>query len=82
MKKEYSRDFPNIKYNIDKIINIMNDYVFYDLMIAIYCINICVNNRSVIESQLTLNLGLKLCNKNGKEEIKTYKQFRKFFAML
>lgn len=79
MKKEYSRDFPTIKYNIDKIINIMNDYVFYDLMIAVYCINICVNNRSVIESQLTLNLGLKLCNKNGKEEIKTYEQFRKFF---
>ncbi len=79
MKEEYSRDFPTIKYKIEEIVNIMNDYAFEDLIVAIYCINICVNNRSVVESQLTLNLGLKLCEKNGKEEIKTYKQFKKFF---
>ena len=79
MKEDYSRDFCTISYKIEPIVNIMNNYLFEDLMVAVYCINICVNNRSVLESQMTLNLGLKLCNKNGKEEIKTYKQFKEFF---
>ena len=48
MKEEYSRDFPTIKYKIEEIVNIMNDYAFEDLIVAIYCINICVNNRSVV----------------------------------
>lgn len=79
MKEKYSRDFPTIVDKIEEIVNIMNNYVFEDLITAVYCINICVNNRSVLQSQLSLNLGLKLCNKKGKEEIKTYKQFRIFF---
>ncbi|UKI57471.1 MAG: hypothetical protein L6V81_09125 [Clostridium sp.] len=59
-KNEYTKIFfYNITEDVKKINDIMKDYYFDDLIIAIYCINICVNNRSALESQLTLNLGLK-----------------------
>lgn len=79
---KYSINFPNIEENIDKIIEIMNEYDYYDLLISIYCINLCVNNRSLLTSQLQLNLGLKLCEKKGIIRIKTYKEFKELFLRL
>lgn len=80
--KKYSDNFVNIEKNLETINEILKDYVFDDLLIAIYCINICVNNRSALEEQLTLNLGLKTCDRNGTKNIKNYKEFKLFFERI
>lgn len=72
MKKKYSKDFPNIEEDLKKINDIMKEYVFCDLLSAVYCINICINNRSALQSKLTLNLGLKTCDREGTKTIKSY----------
>lgn len=79
---KYSKNFPNIENNLNKINEVMNNYLYYDLLIAIYCINLCVNNRSILESQMLLNLGLKTCEKTGTVPIKTYKDFKIFFSKI
>ena len=82
MKKKYSKDFPNIEKDLKKINDIMKEYLFCDLLSAVYCINICINNRSALQSQLTLNLGLKTCDRNGTKAIKNYNEFNDFFIRI
>lgn len=79
---KYSKDLFNIEDNLNEIVDIMNEYVFYDLLISVYCINLCVNNRSALTSQMKLNLALKLCTKNGNKKINTYKEFKNFFNQI
>ena len=79
---KYTKNFFNIEDKLDKIIKIMDEYDFYDLLISVYCINICVNNRSVLESQMKLNLGLKLCKRTGTKKINFYKDFKEFFKRI
>ena len=69
-KLVYSKDFPDIEKDLEKINDIMKEYLFCDLLSAVYCINICINNRSALQSQLTLNLGLKTCDRDGTKTIK------------
>lgn len=78
----FSKDFDLDIIEINKIIKIMNNYCYLDLIKAVYCINICVNNRSALESQMKLNLSLYLCDKTGTLEIKKYKEFKNFFNEL
>ncbi len=47
--------FPTIRMKIDRLLKITNEYQFNDLVKAVYCINLCINNRSVLESCLALN---------------------------
>lgn len=82
MKKKYSKDFPNIEEDLEKINDIMKEYLFCDLLSSVYCINICINNRSALQSQLTLNLGLKTCNRDGIKTIKNYNEFNEFFGRI
>lgn len=46
--------FPTIRMKIDRLLKITNEYQFNDLVKAVYCINLCINNRSVLESCLAL----------------------------
>lgn len=41
--------FPTIRMKIDRLLKITNEYQFNDLVKAVYCINLCINNRSVLE---------------------------------
>lgn len=82
MEKKYSKDFPNIEEDLEKINDIMKEYLFCDLLSAVYCINICINNRSALQSQLTLNLGLKTCDRDGTKTIKNYNEFNEFFGRI
>ena len=50
--------FPYIRRKIDKLLKITNEYRFYDLVKAEYCISLCINNRPVLESCLALNASL------------------------
>ncbi|MFA6662392.1 MAG: hypothetical protein WCS56_05110, partial [Bacilli bacterium] len=79
MKSVYSKYFLDIDTDLARVNDILKEYLFSDLLAAIYCINICINNRSALESQLTLNLGLKTCDRNGTQPIKNYSEFKKFF---
>ena len=85
MIKDFSKYFKDLyvdENDIVELIKIMNDYCFIDLLSAVYCINICVNNRSALVSQMKLNLSLCLCDKNGIKEIKKYYEFKEFYNRL
>lgn len=60
----------------------MNGYDYYDLLMSVYCFNLCVNNRSLLTSQMKMNLALKLCDKKGNIKIKTHKEFKNLFSKL
>ena len=74
---KFSKDLYLDEIEVKEIIRIMNNYCYTDLLSAVYCINICVNNRSALASQMKLNLSLNLCDKNGTAEIKRMKASKK-----
>ena len=76
---KYSKNFFNLEENIDKIIDVFDKYEFYDVMRAVYCINLYIHNRSALTTQMRLNLALILCKKTGTLKIDNYKEFRNFF---
>lgn len=79
LEKTTSEAFPSIHNRIKKLIKITDKYLFEDLVQAIFCINICINNRSTLESCIALNACLFEHNGKGKKEIKTYSEFSDFF---
>ena len=73
--------FPAIQMKIDRLLKITNEYQFYDLVKAIYCINLCINNRSVLESCLALNACLIEYEEKG-QRIETFDEFKSFFCKI
>ncbi|MBK5261908.1 MAG: SEC-C domain-containing protein [Peptostreptococcaceae bacterium] len=71
--------FPFIQEKVDRLKGILADYVFEDLVRAIFCINLCVDNRSALENTLALNLYLLTENKYGTERIDSYDSFHNLF---
>lgn len=53
-----TNDFPGAEIKKKKLISVVNEYNFEDIAKAIFCICVCVNNRSVLESTLALNWAL------------------------
>lgn len=80
LEKTTSEAFPSIHNRINKLIKITDKYLFEDLIRAIFCINICINNRSTLESCLALNACLFEHKNEGTKEIKTYSEFSEFFS--
>lgn len=74
--------FPTIQMKINKLLKITNGYRFYDLVKAVYCINLCINNRSVLESCLALNACLIEYVEQGSQEINSYDSFENFFKRI
>ncbi|WP_320986474.1 hypothetical protein, partial [Hungatella effluvii] len=74
--------FPAIQMKIDRLLKITNEYQFYDLVKAIYCINLCINNRSVLESCLALNACLIEYEEKGSQRIETFDEFKSFFCKI
>ena len=74
-----TKDFPGAKAKMNRLIPIVNEYDFIDVSRAIYCICVCVNNRSVLESALALNWALAKHNHQGDKKIENYNDFKKFF---
>lgn len=64
---------------IDRLLKITNEYRFCDLVKAVYCINLCINNRSVLESCLALNASLVEYEEKGNQKIETFDDFKIFF---
>lgn len=71
--------FPTIRMKIDRLLKITNEYQFNDLVKAVYCINLCINNRSVLESCLALNASLIEYEEKGTKRIGTYDELKRFF---
>ena len=71
--------FPTIRMKIDRLLKITNEYRFYDLVKAVYCINLCINNRAVLESCLALNACLIEYEEKGRQKIETFNEFECFF---
>lgn len=76
---KYTKNFFGLEENIDKIIDVFDKYNFYDVMRAVYCINLYIHNRSALTTQMRLNLALTLCKKTGTLKINNYNEFSKFF---
>lgn len=64
---------------IDRLLKITNEYRFCDFVKAVYCINLCINNRSVLESCLALNASLVEYEEKGNQKIETFDDFKIFF---
>lgn len=68
-----------VNERINDVLKITNNYDYEDLVKAIFCINICINNRSVLATQMTLNASLIEYEKQGNLRISNYDEFKKFF---
>lgn len=76
--------FPNVRTKSKKISKIFSKYDFKDLVVACFCISINRNNRSVLETCLTLNQALLDYNSknNEKKHIENYQSFLVFFNQI
>lgn len=77
-----TNDFPGAKTKMKRLIPIVNEYDFEDISKAIYCICVCVNNRSVFESALSLNWALAEHKHQGNKKIDNYEDFKRFFTSI
>lgn len=77
-----TNDFPRAKTKMKRLIPIVNEYDFEDISKAIYCICVCVNNRSVLESTLSLNWALTEHKHQGNKRIENFEDFKKFFTSI
>lgn len=77
-----TNDFPRAKTKMKRLIPVVNEYDFEDISKAIYCICVCVNNRSVLESTLSLNWALTEHKHQGNKKIENYEDFKKFFTSI
>ena len=75
-------EFPQIESKIPPLRSIISEYNFRDLIIAIYCINISLDNRSALENSLTLNAALLTQDIYGSKKIDTYEEFLSFFKRI
>lgn len=74
-----SNDFPNILSRVKELEPIVNQYIIEDVVMASFCISVCVQNRSALESLLALNWAVANHSKTGRLHIETYEQFSDFF---
>lgn len=74
-----TNDFPNAKKKVKKLAPILDQYFFDDIAKAVFCICVCVNNRSVLESTLALNWALAQHKHAGKKRLETYGDFIEFY---
>jgi len=77
-----SHDFPQIERKMESIKSIFSEYDFSDLAIAVYCINISLDNRSALENSLALNAELLLKDDFGTKHISDYDDFVEFFKRI
>ena len=74
-----SNELIGVNERINDVLKITNKYNYEDLVKAIFCINIYINNRSALSSQMTLNLSLVEYKKCGNLRINNYSEFKDFF---
>ncbi|MFA9421968.1 MAG: hypothetical protein ACERLG_00205 [Sedimentibacter sp.] len=70
--------FYGIENKTKQLLPIFEKYNYFDLVKACFCINICIGNRSTLESGLALNQTL-LEVSTGEKRILTYEEFSMFF---
>lgn len=67
---------------VKKLLNLTNEYELFDLVKAVFCINICINNRSALESGLALNAAIVNYISTNNKRISTYSEFCNFFKRI
>ena len=69
----------NVKYDLSKrIVAIFDEYDYFDLCRAVFCINSWRYTRPHLCLYITLNYSLTVCNKKGNKTLKTYEEFVAF----
>ena len=73
-----TESFPNAKDKVRKLEPIVNQYSIEDVAMATFCVSVCINNRSILESTLALNWAIANHSNNGQKRIATYDEFKYF----
>jgi|GEM_PF-6569715 len=86
-KCEFPKPSSRIQSNVDtdlvkKFIETFNEYNFFDLARAVFCMNAWRGNRPELQFYLSLNKALFDCEKNGEKSISTYQEFEEFFKTI
>ncbi|WP_019637341.1 YecA family protein [Paenibacillus fonticola] len=76
----YGENFRFLEMKINELKPIFEQYNFEDLVKAVFCINIDLNNRSAIENALALNGCLIQHDNFGHKNIDNYADFTDFFS--
>jgi hypothetical protein len=71
--------FANLESKANSLIPIIQNYMFYDLIVAIFAITSWRDNRSAQESCLALNRALIQCSTFGSAKISSYAELSAFF---
>jgi len=72
-------DFPYITSNALSLNKIIRKYVFEDVIIAAFCLNLWRRNRSALEQSLTLNLSITMGGSFGHNSIKSFEELCSFY---
>ena len=69
----------NVNYDLSKhIVAVFDEYDYFDLCRAVFCINSWRYTRPHLCLYITLNYSLTVCNKKGNKNLKTYEEFMAF----
>lgn len=71
--------FKGIKAKTKRIKKVLCNYELTDVVAAVFCITIFLQNRSCVEQLLALNSALIECDEYGERKIQTYDEFKEFF---
>lgn len=82
MNEFESREFPEINDVIDVLKCTTDEYRIEALVRAIFCINICISNRSFSSTRLALNACIIRHSGTGSKEINNYNDFVVFFESI
>lgn len=77
-----SSNFPYIAGKADHIRDIVEQYIFADVIKAAFCLNSWRGNRSALAQALTLNMGLYTHRYSGSKKIETYEELCDFYDLL
>ncbi len=81
-ENEEEARFPGIKDKAEKLISILEEYSFEDLVRSIFCINSWVVNKSALCNAFALNKALTKIEIFGTKKIDTYDDFKEFFIRI
>ena len=75
-------DHPYIAEKSNSIHRIMEQYVYQDVVKAVFCLNSWRCNRSALAQVLAMNLGLYNLQHSGNQRIQSYDELRSFYEKL
>lgn len=77
-----SSNFARIAGKVDSVRNIVEQFVFSDIIKVAFCLNSWRGNRSALAQAFTLNIAIHTHRHSGTKRIETYEELSAFFDLL